>query len=351
MSNFETFEAQSLARDYGLTESIEAAGRVEIRPIEVIEGEILLYKQVAGSAIVEIGRRLIEAKEQLKHGEWERWLAEKVDFSTRSAQNYMRLAKGYGESATVALLGTRKALALLALEESEREEFLAEKHEINGEEKTAEDMSTEELERAIRERDEARRNAERADEEKRTAEIQKTRMEAEVQLANNKVKAADAEVKKLQDRIRKLESRPVEVAVQVDEAAVEKARQEGLAKGRKEAEEKAVVANKEQKEQQEKAIRELKEKLAKAEGDKMDAQVKAEELQKKLADTGKQNKLGGNEELVKFNIHFKTAQEQVQEMGAILRSLRAAGENDTADKLGKAMEALQGMIGEQMEEA
>lgn len=149
-TDFEQFEAQSLARDYGLAESIEAAERVPARPIEVIEGEILFYKAQAGGAMLEIGRRLIEAKKQVPHGEWTSWLEEKVQFSPRSAQRFMKLAEGYGESDTVTVLGARKALALLALEEFEREEFLAETHTVNGEEKTAEDMSAEELEGVIR---------------------------------------------------------------------------------------------------------------------------------------------------------------------------------------------------------
>lgn len=165
------------------------------RPIEVIEGEILFYKAQAGGAILEIGNRLIEAKKQLKHGEWEAWLAEKVDFSARSAQRFMRLAKEYGKNDTVALLGPRKALALLALEGSDREEFVAEKHEINGEEKTAQDMSVEELEELVRLRKEAQE-----------AQMERERLLGEIQEKDTRLAAAQAEAKRAKEDREKVEA-------------------------------------------------------------------------------------------------------------------------------------------------
>lgn len=181
-TDFERFEARSLAEDYGVAAFTEAADRAPARPIEVIEGEILFYKSQAGGAILEIGRRLIEAKKQVPHGEWTSWLEEKVQFSTRSAQRFMRLAQGYGESDTVSVLGTRKALALLVLEDNEREEFLSEKHEINGEEKTAQDMSVEELEEVIRLRQELQE-----------ANIEKERLAGDLRARGAKLTAAEVE--------------------------------------------------------------------------------------------------------------------------------------------------------------
>ena len=48
-------------------------------------------KQDAGNAILSIGQRLIEAKAMLPHGEWLPWLTEQVEFSERTARNFMRL--------------------------------------------------------------------------------------------------------------------------------------------------------------------------------------------------------------------------------------------------------------------
>lgn len=97
----------------------------EPRNIEVITGEILLFKAQAGASILEIGKRLIEVKAQLGHGEWLDYLKEKVEFSPRTAQDMMRLAKEYSNTQTFAFLGAQKALQLLALSAPEREEFVA----------------------------------------------------------------------------------------------------------------------------------------------------------------------------------------------------------------------------------
>ena len=52
------------------------------KDIETITGEILGLKEKAGTAILDIGRRLIDAKALLPHGEWLPWLTERVaDFN------------------------------------------------------------------------------------------------------------------------------------------------------------------------------------------------------------------------------------------------------------------------------
>ena len=101
------------------------------RSIDVITEEILYYKDQAGSAILQIGRRLIEAKEKLDHGDWLPWLEQKVEFSERQAQNFMRLAREYPNPQPVADLGARKALALLAVAPEDRDAFLNEPHDLS----------------------------------------------------------------------------------------------------------------------------------------------------------------------------------------------------------------------------
>ena len=136
-----------------------------------------------------------------------------------------------------------KALALLALPESEREEFLGETHEINGEEKTVIDMTTRELESAIRERDEALKTAELAKAEQSAAEQARDKLSVEMRLANERIAGLNAEMEersanareaqdaaaRLEKELEELRSRPVEVAVEADPAAIETARREAEA--------------------------------------------------------------------------------------------------------------------------
>ena len=112
----------------------------EVRTIETITGDILEAKRQGGEAILTIGRCLIEAKEMLSHGEWRSWLEERVEFSERSAQRFMRLAREWSNPTTLSDLGASKALMLLALPEGERERFVEDHNVI--------DMSARQLEQA-----------------------------------------------------------------------------------------------------------------------------------------------------------------------------------------------------------
>jgi flagellar biosynthesis GTPase FlhF len=164
------------------------------RGIETITEEIIFYKNVGGQAVIEIGRRLTEAKAQLKHGEWLPWLREKVEFSETSAQNFMRIAREYGNTHLVGDLGASKALVLLALPASERENFAQEKHVVNGEEKSVSEMSKRELEEAIRQRKLAElKAAETARELDRQKEAT-AEAEAAAEKAQEAAEAARAEV-------------------------------------------------------------------------------------------------------------------------------------------------------------
>ena len=191
------------------------------RTIETITAEIITLKTDAGNAIIGIGQRLIEAKEMLPHGQWLPWLTDQVEFSERTAQDFMRLAREWSNPQTLADLGKAKALKLLLLPAAEREDFM-EAHDVPN-------MSTRELEQAIRERDAAiaTAKAEQAKAAKANDELLSERLEM------NRFRESNGQLheenKRLSEKIKELESRPIDVAVQVDEEAVERAKAEARA--------------------------------------------------------------------------------------------------------------------------
>lgn len=103
-----------------------------------IVGEIKLIteqtKQVVLMGSIEIGRRLTEAKALVKHGQWGAWLKDRIDYSQRTANNFMRIYKEYGEtglaekSQSIANLSYTHALALLDVPAEERAKFAEEKN-------------------------------------------------------------------------------------------------------------------------------------------------------------------------------------------------------------------------------
>jgi ParB family chromosome partitioning protein len=127
------------------------------RPLDVIETEINFYKTQTATGIIEIGKRLIEAKEQLQHGEWGKWLEERVQFSYRSAARFMQVAKELSNMPALAGFEQSKVFALLDVPKEEREEFI-QSNPVN-------EMTTRELQRAIKEKKEAERQARELEQE------------------------------------------------------------------------------------------------------------------------------------------------------------------------------------------
>lgn len=310
--------------------------------IAVITSEILFYKQQAGCAIIEIGRLLIEAKKQLKHGEWLPWLKEKVDFSERTAQNFMKCAEKYGENPNiVADLGAAKALALLALEPSEREEFAAEKHEVNGEEKSAAEMTLAELKQAIRERDEAKAEGEQTAARLEQAEREREKMAADMKFLNERLAGLNEEITEKERELKELRERPVEVAIQyqTDPTEIASARAEGEEAAKAEAEQaeqKAAKALDKLRQEKEKAEEEQKRLRAELEV----SLHRSDEFQKDVERLRREAQQAGDKELAQFSLLFEQGQETVKRMQGILQRMDCSDRKETADKLRKALEAL-----------
>lgn len=110
-------------------------------------------------ASVEIGRRLVEAKGAVGHGNWGAWLESNVDYSVRTAQNLIRIFQEYGEGQqslfgesnpqALADLTYTQAVALLGIKNPDERAEFAETHDVQN-------MTSRELADAIKERDEAK---------------------------------------------------------------------------------------------------------------------------------------------------------------------------------------------------
>ena len=302
----------------------------EGRTIEAITGEILDAKRAGGEAILTIGRCLIEAKEMLSHGEWLPWLTEQVEFSPRTAQNFMRLAREWSNTQTLADLGASKALALLALPPEEREQFM-EDHKVI-------DMSARQLEQAIKERDEARAAAEQAAADQRMAEQARDKMAEDMKFLNVRLAGAKEDreqamqdVARLESELAELKARPVEVAVEtvVDQAAIDKARADAIAEMQEKLDKAKAAADKARDKQKQ-------------------AEASVEILKRSLEERDKAEKkaaIAGDTELAQFEVLFVQGQELAHKMQGYLLKARGREDQTAAQGMEKAMKSLADTIG------
>lgn len=348
------------------------------RTPELIGAEIRMYvdagRRVTLLCGIEIGRRLCEAKDMLQHGEWLPWLSRETDFSDRTAQNYMKAFREYGaaqlgmfgpetNTKSFADLPISKALALLSVPESEREAF--------AEEVGAEGLSVEELKQAIRERDEALKREKEARVELlqadeghalRVAELEEKLIAAREEAEKGRAMQEAARTERMEkeslerqlstarETIHELENRPVEVAVEKDEAAIEEAARTARAKAeaaaaeqcsalRKQLDaalkkaEKAEKAAEKARKDAESAGEQGKAEIAKAAQEAARARQEAEELRKelKLADP----------ETAKFGVIFGDVQQGINRLSGMIESMKHT-DPEKAGKLSKAACALLG---------
>lgn len=196
---------------------------ITVRDIDTITTEIkTIEMQVAKMAIhgcIEIGRRLVEAKEVVGHGGWGKYLEEKVRYSQQWATNLMNLYREYGNqqeslfesfanSKSFGNIDVTKHILLLSVPAEERAEF-AETHD-------AEHSSVRELKEAIRDRDAnlqaANEQAARA--EKAEAEVEK--LTAAVVQQADMLQEADSQREQLQGQLKEAKERETEAAGKVD---------------------------------------------------------------------------------------------------------------------------------------
>jgi len=174
----------------------------EIQNTDTLTAEILILKQQTAHNIMEIGKRLIFVKESLPHGEWGKYLKEKVDFSQVTANKFMKISEEYSNLKAPLDLGSEKLWLLLEVPPEERGEFV----QVND----VEAMSTRDLHKAIKERDEARKHSDEKALEAKNNLDEKFKVEDQLRITDEVLRAAQKTNKGLEDRLGREEKKSEE---------------------------------------------------------------------------------------------------------------------------------------------
>ncbi len=140
--------------------------------IEKTTAEILILKDQTAQNIIEIGKRLIEVKENLEHGKYKQWLKEKVQFTERSAQRFMLIGREFSNTTSLSHLGSTKLFLLAGLDEEDRQEVMQKNN--------VEDMTTRELNQAVKEKKELKKQLK--EEQEYSQELQEAIKQKEQQI-------------------------------------------------------------------------------------------------------------------------------------------------------------------------
>lgn len=295
--------------------SVQDAEIVAERTPEIIAAEICQIKDQTRKLVlnnsIEIGKRLCEAKEMVPHGEWGLWLERNVDYKQSTANKLMKIYEQYGaaqgelwgasaKSETFTNLTYSKALALLAVPEEEREEFV-EKNDV-------ESMSTRELQEAIKARDEAEENLQK----------EKTAADERVRAAQRQAESVMEELDKLKDEVKNSKDKKEleKLKSQLKDAKDKLKAHENLHS--MQMEEVEVVQKQNQEE-----INRLKAELAAAETKEPEpseaAQAEIKILRAKLADAEKN---AGDEKVAEFKIVFQDVQDNFYRLMDIVDKIK-----------------------------
>ena len=354
-------------RDEGIAPYAE--GVKEMTPAQ-LGGEIRLLtaqaRRMALSYGIQIGYRLKVAHEKVGPHGWADWLRRETEFSPAAASRFEKLYEGYGTDQgslfgvenkfpTLEKISVSNALRLLAVPEEEREEVASELD--------AEHLSTRELEKALKERDEWKQAAVKAREEAMKEHEAAKELEYDLEKARRageeterKLKEREGQALPLQEkleaaesRIRELESKPVEVAVERDEEAIKAAAAE--ARRAAEAAAKAEMDKlRERLERAQKAQKKAEETLKEREGQALPLQEKlkaeAEAAQREIAELRRKlssAESGAGEVAMLARMaqgNFAAAMDKIEAM--------KAAHADTAAKMLTGMERIVEALGERV---
>lgn len=335
------------------------------RDIRTITAEIKVYVAQGMMAAIEIGRRLVEAKAMLQHGEWGTWLSEEVNISSSNAQIYMNVFKEYGDGQQSLYGNAGDQLAkipnltmaheLLAIKDrAERAEFI-DTHDLS-------EMSTRELKQAIRERDEARQEADLL---KKRSEFQQVQIDKQFE-TENQLKKQLAELNAANVSSEELEAERAKVAAAEKAAADANAALQAAKDAEAKAKESAKKARADLKALKENPVipddtmaairKEAEEAAAKAAQDEVDKQVadakkRAEDAEKaakaaaEALEQAKRQAASSDPDTAVFKTYFSAVQEDFNRLHGMYLKIQQS-DPDKADKLKTAMTALLQRMGD-----
>ena len=410
--NDSDFEGKCLSEQFGVggPPEVNEDSPAPARTVEVVTLEIRTLQRQAQQVIlgyaIEIGRRLEEVKAMLPHGRWGDYLKNEVAYSQSTAQNFMRIYREYGanqqslfggvaNSQALGNLTYTKALQLLAIPDAEDRERFAIENDV-------EHMSVRELNEALKARDEAEEKAAAAQDEagrleKRVLHLQEEiagqaqvyeakltsagveaeqaraaakaaqdaldkqrdkaqRLQDALSEANTSAQAAEEEHARLLQELEELRSRPVDVAVEVDEKAVEAAREAAVAEMTEKVNKAKAAAKKAKSDRQaaedaladvQRQLDELKAKepqvreLTQDEIQTMTAEAvskaRAEDLERVKALEKQLASADGD--VAAFRVHYEAWQDHYNKMSGYLTKITSQ-EPERADKLHMAVKAV-----------
>ncbi len=311
---------------------------VNIRDIEVIAAEINNIKEQTRIMVlnnsIEIGRRLVEAKSIIQHGQWGRWLEESVNYSQRTANNLMRIFEEYGSnqislfgasnSQAFANLSYSQAVALLGIPDiEEREAFIKENN--------VEDMSSRELQQVIKAKEKAEKEKEEAlklakdlKEKAQKIEQEKAILESDIRVKEESLKVSKENIDKLQDILEreregtKLEANKLNKSIKDIKKQLKEAKGSG---DNEEIERLQTELNKKQNEENNylQQIQELEEKLKEKPVDVETIEKVPEEVENELKKLREKVSLG--EITSKFKVNFDILAKNFNDLFSILSEL------------------------------
>ena len=144
------------------------------RTIEQIEGEIIVLRDQVARNSIEIGKKLIEARNMVPKGGWQAWVENNIQFSYRTAARLMQLAEKFSDVPALAGVEATKVYALMALPDDQVEDFVAE-HDLSA-------MTSREVQEAVK--------------AQKAAEARANQLEMALEEAEAKAKEAAEESKK-----------------------------------------------------------------------------------------------------------------------------------------------------------